>query len=461
MSTNPSPAVAPYRETYERDKQLAADSETVARTKVARSRAAPEILYYLATDDSPLVRREIAANVHTPYQADFLLVHDPDVMVRADLAHKISTLLPDLSPHEQSEACRRVTEMIEILARDQAVRVRQIVSEALKDVANAPAETIRRLARDTEIVVAEPVLRFSPLLTDEDLLEIVAMPPAHGARAVIASRKGLAQRVTDAIVGAEDEIAVATLLANPTAQIREETLDQIVAAAPQHEKWHPPLVDRPAMPAKLARRIASFVADHLLRRLEQRQDLLPEARAAVAEVVRAKIASEPDPAIEPPEADESAEAGPKPGKPKAKAAETTSEKAKAKARPNGRDGVEPKSTESPEQRAKARVQKLLAEGLLDENAITTAIHEGDRIFVKCALAVLAKVPSDSVDRMFATRSAKGIVALVWKAGLSPRMAMQIQLRIGSIQFQQALAPRNDDWPLRPDEMDWHLEFFGV
>ena len=451
MSTNPSPAVAPYRETYERDKQLAADSETVARTKVARGRAAPEILYYLATDESPLVRREVAANVHTPYQADFLLVHDPDVMVRADLAHKISTLLPDLSPHEQTEACRRVTEMIEILARDQAVRVRQIISETLKDVANAPAETIRRLARDTEIVVAEPVLRFSPLLTDEDLLEIVATPPAHGARAVIASRKGLAQRVTDAIVGAEDEIAVATLLANPTAQIREETLDQIIAAAPQHEKWHPPLVDRPVMPAKLARRIASFVADHLLRRLEQRQDLVPEARAAVAEVVRAKIASEPDPAIEPPEADEPEEAAPKPGKPKAK----------AKAKPAGRDGVEPKSSESPEQRAKARVQKLMAEGLLDENAITTAIHEGDRIFVKSALAVLAKVPTDSVDRMFATRSAKGIVALVWKAGLSPRMAMQVQLRIGSIQFQQALAPRNDDWPLRPDEMDWHLEFFGV
>jgi len=103
----------------------------------------------------------------------------------------------------------------------------------------------------------------------------------------------------------------------------------------------------------------------------------------------------------------------------------------------------------------------MAEGLLDENAITTAIHEGDRIFVKCALAALAKVPGESVDRMFATRSAKGIVALVWKAGLSPRMALQIQLRIGTIQIQQALAPRNDDWPLRPDEMDWHLEFFGV
>jgi Uncharacterised protein conserved in bacteria (DUF2336) len=456
MSAGPS--TAPYRETYERDKELAADLQIVARTKVARGRAAPEILYYLATDDSPDVRREVAANVHTPYQADFLLVHDPDVMVRADLAHKVSTLLPDLSPHEQSQACQRVTEIIEILARDQAVLVRQIVSETLKDVANAPPEVIRRLARDAEIVVAEPVLRFSPLLTDEDLLEIVMAPPAHGARTVIASRAGLAARVADAIVGAEDEVAVATLLANPTAQIREETLDQIIAVAPQHEKWHPPLVDRPALPKKLARRIASFVADHLLRRLEQRQDLPADTRAAVAEVVRTKLeaAAPSDEAPRKIADGRSAESSEKP-----KAAGTAAERGKPKAKAPAREGAEPRASETPEQRAKARVQKLLAEGLLDENAISTAIHEGDRIFVKTALAALAKVPSESVDRMFATRSTKGIVALVWKAGLSPRMATQIQLRIASIQFQQALAPRGDEWPLRPDEMEWHLEFFGV
>ena len=34
-------------------------------------------------------------------------------------------------------------EALEILARDQVTRVRQILSEALKDVANAPPEVIR------------------------------------------------------------------------------------------------------------------------------------------------------------------------------------------------------------------------------------------------------------------------------------------------------------------------------
>jgi len=115
--------------------------------------------------------------------------------------------------------------------------------------------------------------------------------------------------------------------------------------APRHEKWHPPLVDRPAMPAKLARRIASFVADHLLRRLEQRKDLAPEVRAAVTEVVRSKIASEPDPAAGPPEIGSSAAAAP--ASLDSKAPESASEKPKAKAKPAARDGAEPKASETP------------------------------------------------------------------------------------------------------------------
>ena len=55
-------------------------------------------------------------------------------------------------------------------------RVRRIVAEALKDVANALPEVINRLARDTEIVVSGPILESSPVLTDDDLLAIVSEP---------------------------------------------------------------------------------------------------------------------------------------------------------------------------------------------------------------------------------------------------------------------------------------------
>lgn len=400
---------------YERDKRLAADPDIEVRRKVARSTTArPEILYYLAADAAAAVRREIAANARTPHQADELLVRDPDDDVRADLARKVARLLPDLDPQARDQARKRVFEIVEILARDQAVRVRQIVAETLKDVADAPPDLVRRLARDVEIIVAEPVLRFSPLISDEDLLEIIASPPAPGARVPVATREGVSAKVADAIVAVDDSAAIAALLGNPSAQIREETLDLIVDRAPTRPTWHPGLVSRPVLPARLVRRIASFVAANLLRRLEQRADLDPETRKAVSAEVGRRLRQ-----------DEASPAEP--------AQETAAE----------------------------AVARLKAAGKLDEAAVAAALGENKRPFVKAALAALSGLQDGVVDKILSSHSAKGVVALAWKAGLSPHLASQLQLRIGGIAPKQLLAGRDNEWPLSPEEMTWHLEFFGA
>ncbi|MDG2204816.1 MAG: hypothetical protein P8M79_06155, partial [Alphaproteobacteria bacterium] len=61
----------------------------------------PEILYFLANDKDPLVRREIADNDGTPLQADIILAKDPDEEVRKEVAHKLGRLLPDISADQQ------------------------------------------------------------------------------------------------------------------------------------------------------------------------------------------------------------------------------------------------------------------------------------------------------------------------------------------------------------------------
>ena len=401
---------------YERDKRLVADADIEVRRDLARSGTArPEILYYLASDTAAVVRREIANNAHTPVQADLLLVRDPDETVRADLARKVATLLPNLTADEQSQVRERVVEMITALARDTAVRVRRVVAETLKDVADAPADVIRQLAEDIEIVVAEPVLRWSPLLTDDDLLEIIGGKPTPGAVAAIAQRAGVDGAVVDAIVAADDEAAVAALLANPSAQIREETLDLIVERAPARTSWHPGLISRPVLPARLVKRIASFVAANLLRKLEQRSDLDPKTRAAVSAEVGRRLDEEP-----------------------------ATEK-----KPAGETAAE-------------TVAKLKATGALDEDAVVAALGDGKRAFVKAALATLSGIGDAVVDKIMSSHSAKGIVSLVWKAGLSPRLASQVQLRLGGIPPRQVLSARGGEgWPLSTDDMTWHLEFFGA
>ncbi|MBI3453620.1 MAG: DUF2336 domain-containing protein [Rhodospirillales bacterium] len=413
-NTDPPP---PVDKAYEDAKRRARDSDIERRRQLAaQSDLRPEILYFLAEDESPDVRRSVAANTATPYKADLLLVRDPDADVRADLAGKVARLLPGLPPDAQDGVRKRVMEIIEILARDEATRVRGMIAEALKDVVSAPPDIIRQLARDLELVVARPVLRFSPLLTDDDLLDIIAGRHALGALPVIAGRQGLAEPVADAIVATEDTAAVSALLANPSAQIREETLDLIADRAPGRVEWHAPLVDRPSLPSRIARRIAAFIAESLLRRLERRPDLDAETSAALAKEVRRRL-----------DADEDESGGP--------------------------------AAESPA----AKAQRLQAEGRLDEEVLSEALASGEVGFVKASLGLLSGLTGEIVDKILSARSAKGVTALAWKAGLSMHVATQIQMRLGGISPRQALKSRagTQDYPLPPEEMTWHLEFFGA
>ena len=278
---------------YDEAKRLARHPDAEVRRKLAaREDVRPEILYFLAGDASAEVRRQIALNAQTPVQADLILARDESEDVRSNLVRKVGRLAPNLSADERRQVQLRVTDVLETLARDQVTRVRQILSETLKDVADAPRSVIKQLSRDAALEVVAPVLQFSPLLTDEDLLEIIGASPSSGALGAISRRAGLREQVSDAIVATEDVPAVAVLLANSSAQIREETLDFIIDRANAVEAWHAPLVHRPQLPAAAATRLASFVAENLIEHLKKHPDLDSTTVSEIASEMRRRLAAD-------------------------------------------------------------------------------------------------------------------------------------------------------------------------
>ncbi len=306
-------------------------------------------------------------------------------------------------------------EILEILARDQIPRVRRILVETLKDLADAPFEIIGRLARDTDVSVAGPVLRSSPVLTDEDLIEIIRSCTAGGLLTAISQRRSVGERVSDAIAGSGDVYAIGALLANPSAQIREETLDRIIDHAPEIEAWHAPLVRRPKLSQRAITKIARFVAHSLVDELEARGDLAPATVAAVRKELSNRLDREAE------------------------------------------EGKEAASEEPP----LARAQRLKAEGNLIEKTIADALASGDRRFVGAALAVLSNLPLPLIEKVAESKSARGITAVCWKAGLGMRFATQLQIRVAHIAPQSAINPVNvDQYPLTQEEMEWQLDFFG-
>ncbi|MGE0745953.1 MAG: DUF2336 domain-containing protein [Rhodospirillales bacterium] len=407
---------------YDRAKAEAAHADESVRLRLAgRADVQPEILYYLAEDPAAAVRRAIAENAASPVHARLLLARDRDDHVRCRVAEKVAQLVPHLDPGASARVGEIVVDILETLARDALPRVRRILSESLKEVANAPESVIQRLAHDPDVDVAAPVLEHSPLLGDDVLIEIINSGAVQGALQAIARRRGLGADVAEAIVARDDEPSIATLLTNRSAQIREETLDRLVDRAADCPSWHGPLAARPQLSPRAARRLCTFVADSLVERLLQRNDLDAETAQAVQASVRTRLARE-----------------------------------QAAVDPDGDDG--PSGSEA----AMARAQAMVAAGDLDEDTVSDAITGGNRIFAMAALAARAEVGYAVVEKIVSTASAKGMIALAWRGGFSPRFAAQLQMRLLRISPTSVLRARNgEDWPLSEDDMRWQLEFVGA
>lgn len=391
---------------------LEEQNEAACRELAQRPEATPEALYYLAREGSVETRRAVAANPSTPAQANRHLADDSDDDVRVELARKIGQLLPNLPP-DASKRMRELTiETLERLARDTLPRVRQALAEEIKALDCVPPKVIRALSRDIEAVAA-PILEYSPLLSDAELIEIVTSAQAGFALIAIAKRKPLGAGVAEAIAAALDVPAVAALLLNSDAKIRNQTLDKIVQHAKRVKDWHLPLVLRNDLSQRAIRRLATFVSKALIDRLAARHGLDEKTRRLLKDQMKRRI-----------------DAG--------EAAET---------------GVPLKAPD---------LQALRRAGKLDDSFVEAAVEAGSRQTVVQALALLAGIANETATRIMEAGSAKPVTALVWRAGLSMRVAFKIQTLVLRLKAGELLPARDGvRFPMSEDEMRWHLNYFGV
>jgi hypothetical protein len=268
----------------------------------------------------------------------------------------------------------------------------------------------------------------------------------QGALAAIARRAALSASLCDAIVTTDDQQAIADLLKNSSAQVREETLDYVVERAREVTAWQPPLVRRPRLPRGAIRKLASFVADSLLSVLSQRKDLPPDVLQDVSAIVRQRIAAENQHAAT------KEQALPDP------ASQTVT--AEVPEEPLAEGKLDHLAMRKKGALLAQYVQKLYAQGHLDEDAVAEALSLSNEEFVIRALALKAGVAPTLVSRVIAAHSAKGITALAWKAGLSMRFAVRLQIRLAHVAQGDVLGAKNGtDYPLPSEEMERLIRSF--
>ena len=197
------------------------------------------------------------------------LLSDPSAETRADMAAKIAG---DFDANALSENERRLAEEIfHVMVKDAEVRVREALALNLKENAGVPHDVALSLAKDVE-TVALPMLRFSEVLTDEDLIQIVAsQSPAK--QVAIAKRAQVSEGVSEALVDAGNEEAVTSLVANVGAEISEKSLQKVVDDLGEREAIQDAMVHRPSLPVAVSERLVTVVSEKFLGELIKRRDL--------------------------------------------------------------------------------------------------------------------------------------------------------------------------------------------
>ena len=392
-------------------KILKAGTEGQKIQLASREDARPEVLYFLAEDQSPSVRVLIAGNSSTPIQADEILKNDSDENVRAELARKIGRLVPGMKSEEQRAIRDKSIKVLEALAQDQLPRVRAMVAEEIKGSSDVPKTLVARLARDIEDIVCGPILQYSPLLNDDDLREIIAAGSSSNALEAIASRAVVSEEISTDIAGTLDVPAIAALLTNQNAQIREDTLDRIISQASSVEDLHKPLTLRPQLSVRAMKRIAGFVASALVHAMVEQSELSEEQADDLLDKVRDRLAEE-------------------------------------------------KVGDDEQAKLAATAQDYFERGMLNDKFVGEQIDENRRELLMQCLAVMADLTPDTVRKVIMSKSGRVVTALCWKAGLTMRTAYDVQTRFALVPTAQLLLAKDGkDYPINESELEWHLSYF--
>lgn len=297
------------------------------------------------------------------------LLADPSPDARAETAAKVAT---QFEQHELSEAERRIAEDIfRALVKDAEVRVREALSANLKASPDVPRDVALSLAKDVDSV-ALPILKFSEVLTDADLISIVKQ---HGGskQVAIAQRETVSSGVADALIDTGNETAVARLVSNQGAKLSAKALDRVLTNYSDSEAVSDSLARRPNLPPALSERLVSAITERLESVLSAKQELSGDAISNLLLQTR--------------------------------------ERATVSLLSNDSKGAD----------LERLVEQMRVSGRLTSSVILRALSMGDVAFFEVALAQLARIPVQNARILIHDQGNLGFKSLYQRAGLPERL----------------------------------------
>ena len=212
-----------------------------------------------------------------------LLMQNPAPEVRSQTAQKVSAQYQE----EISDKEKQIAEDIfRLIANDVEVQVRQELAESLKNCPSLPRDIVQKIVDDVA-VVADPMIQFSSLLTEQDLIEIIKTND-EDKQVAVARRKEIPFRVSETLIEEAPERPVVSLISNESANISDYAYQRLMERFKDCENIHRPLLMRAHLPVRVFEKLITVVSDTLKKQLLMRRDLPAPLVTAIVSQTREK-----------------------------------------------------------------------------------------------------------------------------------------------------------------------------
>jgi uncharacterized protein (DUF2336 family) len=175
---------------------------------------------------------------------------------RAETLRRIAALFAESATKYNSEHVDLFEQIFDRLLAEVDAAARTELAHRLCTIPSAPRGVLRRLAADENIATARPILTRSPVLLDDDLLEI-AETRGQGHLLALAKRKQITRRLAEKLADRGGREVLRSLVENPGAEMGEGAFSALVRRAAGDGRLAEKIATRRDFPARMLRELAT------------------------------------------------------------------------------------------------------------------------------------------------------------------------------------------------------------
>ena len=195
------------------------------------------------------------------------LLEDGSTQTRVDITDKIASAYSSSQLHENE---LKVAEQIfRLLVRDTEMRVRVSLAQHIKNSIAIPRDIVLAMARDIE-QVSLPLLEFSEVLNDADLLELLHTSQDVSRFLAVSKRRVVSELVSGALLKHDSEEVVSSLMNNEGADIAEEDFASVIERFQGNENVMNAVGNRALLPLSAAEKLITVVSKTFAENLKKK-----------------------------------------------------------------------------------------------------------------------------------------------------------------------------------------------